>query len=210
MDPIEYVTTSLEYVPLWEEVRRRLGDGKHHIALLKREFVRALSVKALDSPGGMPAELDAVWHEVVLNTRYYASLCQRVRGEFVHHSTESEADSDIARRSRIDATVLNYRKRYREEPAEAVWGDDDDAEPEAPFSHLFVRQMNGKTTSCTALTPATTIMKIKEMLQKKTGIPVDEQRLIFAGRQLEDKLTCAHYNLQNDCRLHMVQRMRGC
>uniref|UniRef100_A0A6C0E9Z7 Ubiquitin-like domain-containing protein n=1 Tax=viral metagenome TaxID=1070528 RepID=A0A6C0E9Z7_9ZZZZ len=73
---------------------------------------------------------------------------------------------------------------------------------------LHVKTLSGKTIVLN-VQPNATVLSVKQLIHNREGVAVDDQRLVFVGKQLEDDKTLADYNIASKSTVHLVLRLRG-
>jgi ubiquitin len=73
---------------------------------------------------------------------------------------------------------------------------------------VFVKTLTGKTISVD-VEPDESVESLKSKIQQKEGVPIDQQRLIFDGKQLDALKSLSDYDIDDDSTLHLVLRLRG-
>jgi hypothetical protein len=76
------------------------------------------------------------------------------------------------------------------------------------MTDIFVKTIAGKTIQINiALT--STVAQLKAAIALKENVPVDQQRLLFAGKQMEDTAVLSDLGVEKDSTIHLVMRLRG-
>lgn len=129
-------------------------------------------------------------------------------GSTASSSSASAAASCLAGRAKAAAPVGAKRTRGGAAAAAATGSRGGGPAPSSDTMHIYVKTMTGRTYAF-LVSPSDIVEVLKVELQKASGVPVHQQRLIFAGREVDDCRTLSDYNIRKESTLHLVLRLRG-
>ncbi|XP_074275227.1 uncharacterized protein LOC141599183 [Silene latifolia] len=118
---------------------------------------------------------------------------KRISPAYIQKSERADVSSDASNHSDDSFTDASNHKQ----------------DAEQTNIQIFVRPMFTDKIIAMTVEPSLTIGGLKFKIQNEEGIPPDSQRLIFAGMQLEDSCTLAHYNIGMEASIDLILRLGG-
>ncbi len=197
-------------------------DYKKFLALRAMVTTMTSNDVVMTSP---TSSMDALWHEHVLDTREYQGCCEMLLGSLhrgiIHHDPKPIKDL-VAKSARRRALKELWDQVFDEPPLE---GWDVDPLDMADYVvrmvgrkrrrqmstsfEVFVKTMTGKCHTL-LVDPDAEVEDLKLAIYDTIEVPVDQQRIVFAGRQLEDGRMLGSYGIKEHSTLHLVLRLAGC
>jgi len=139
--------------------------------------------------------------------KYETDITLKKNGEILKENKYIE-DYDINKGSLIDEIDLVAEKNNNIDQSYTSFINDIDDVPKKEKIEIQIKTMTGQTLIL-KIASNEKVINLKYMILDKEGIPIDQQRLVFSGSQLEDDKRLDDYTIKNNSNIHLVLRLRG-
>lgn len=189
-----------------EKNRWNNKDARMLLALLAAKVaIRDYEARQL-SPS---PEQDVLWHQLLERPKLYDAVCKRIGAtEIIDHNPDGANDDDAVKEKRREAAKRVIEQLHVEHFCHETARPQQAGDQQGRMK-LYVMTLTGETIT-TFMWPNNTVEDFKLRIQDQEGFPLDQQRLIFAGKELEDRRTLDSYGIQDSSTFHLVLRLRGC
>ncbi|AYV84766.1 MAG: ubiquitin family protein [Hyperionvirus sp.] len=150
------------------------------------------------------AAIDAFYENYDSESKKYVSIyCDELKRCLV------EADMDVLMKDLGFGAISVFRLQY-----DLGRGENDDnilyekIIKNDTAINIFCKTVTGRTITLDVL-PTSAVEEVKMLIRRIEGIPLEQQRVVYAGRQLEDGKVIGDYNIQRESTLYLVLRLRG-
>lgn len=110
--------------------------------------------------------------------------------------------------ARISTPKLEKPSSFTKATSSARDVSDSDKKKTAQSLQVFLKTLTGKTITL-EISPSDLVQDVKAQIEKREGVPAEEQRLVFAAKHLEDGHLVSEYDIKKDSTLHLVLNLRG-